>query len=48
MDTGHQQLPNLLSPITVNNVTLKNRIVSSDHATRLVENHFIGDRVHRR
>ncbi|MBC6440596.1 MAG: FAD-dependent oxidoreductase [Rhodospirillales bacterium] len=46
MDTGHQQFPHLLSPITINNVTLRNRIVSSAHATRHAENHEIAPKLH--
>ena len=46
MNQGPQQFPHLLSPITINKVEIRNRIVSSGHGTRLVENHIVGDTLH--
>ena len=45
MNQAPEQFPHLLSPITINNAVLRNRIVSSGHGTRLVENHEVGDRL---
>ncbi|MBI4013256.1 MAG: FAD-dependent oxidoreductase [Candidatus Rokubacteria bacterium] len=38
-------LPHLFSPFTIRNVSLRNRIVSTAHATGLAENGSIGDRL---
>ncbi len=46
MSQDATSFPHLLSPITINRTTVKNRIVSSGHGTRLVEDHVIGDRLH--
>ena len=37
--------PNLLSPITINGLTVRNRIVSSGHGTRLADKHQVSDRL---
>ena len=39
------QFPNLLSPIRINGLSLKNRIVSTGHGTRLADNHEVSDRM---
>lgn len=37
--------PNLMAPIRLNKTVIRNRIVSSGHATRLADNHEVGDRL---
>ena len=46
MTQGTDRFPNLLSPLTINKLTLKNRIVSTGHGTRLADGHVISDRLH--
>lgn len=46
MTEGAKQFPNLLSPIKLNKRTVKNRIVSSGHGTRLADGHVVSDRLH--
>lgn len=41
----HKQFPHLFSPISINNLTLKNRIISTGHETHLNDNGIIGDRM---
>ena len=45
MKEAASPFPNLLSPITLNRLTLRNRIVSSGHGTRLADNHEFSDRL---
>lgn len=42
---SHANFPNLFSPITIGNLTLRNRIVSTGHETHLNEKGRIGDRM---
>ncbi len=46
MSDSNVQFPTLLSPITINGLTVRNRIVSSGHGTRLADKHKISDRLH--
>ena len=46
MAQGASSLSHLLSPIAINGTTLRNRIVSTGHGTRLVEDHVVGNRLH--
>ena len=46
MSEGTNPFPHLLSPIAIGRTKLRNRIVSSGHGTRLVEDHVVGDRLH--
>ena len=39
------QFPHLLSSIAINGLTVRNRIVSSGHGTRLADNHEVSDRL---
>ncbi|NOD95286.1 FAD-dependent oxidoreductase [Ruegeria sp. HKCCD4884] len=41
--TAHAQFPLLMSPLDLGSVTLKNRIVSTGHGTRHVQNNKVGD-----
>lgn len=43
--SGSLRFPNLMSPITLNKTVIRNRIMSSGHATRLADNHEVGDRL---
>ena len=45
MADGTAQFPNLLSEIKLNTLTVRNRIVSSGHGTRLADNHEVSDRL---
>ena len=42
---GNDQFANLLSPLRLNGVELRNRIVSTGHGTRLADNHIVSDRL---
>ena len=45
MTDGMAQFPELLSEIRLNRLTVRNRIVSSGHGTRLADNHEVSDRL---
>ncbi len=45
MPGSETPFPNLLSPITINGLTVRNRIVSSGHGTRLADRHQVSDRL---
>ena len=45
MTKNSSPFPHLLSPITINGLTLRNRIVSSGHGTRLADGHAVSDRL---
>ena len=46
MSATTQQFPKLMSPIKIKGLTLRNRIVSSGHGTRLADNHEVSERLH--
>ena len=46
MPDTNARFPTLLSPITINRLILRNRIVSSGHATRLADGNIVSDRLH--
>jgi len=46
MSDPNVQFPTLLSPITINRLKVRNRIVSSGHATRLADGNVVSDRLH--
>ena len=45
MSEGTKQFPNLLSPIQINGLDIRNRIVSTGHGTRLADNHEVSERM---
>ncbi len=45
MTPGLERFPNLLSPFCMRRTTLRNRIISSGHGTRLVEGRQVGPRL---